>query len=225
MPRKTAAASLDRALSHLSPAERWHEWMRRIEAVLFASATPVPRAVLARVVGEECRLDLLIDALRDDLADRPYEIISVAGAFQMRTRPRFAAAIRAAGVAPEAPDDLSRADMLALMTIAYFQPVTRAEMTAILGQEISRDRIGRLRRLDLVASGPRSPRPGAPQTYVTTTAFLARWDLESLRDLPQREELEAAGLLSRDTVLDVVGALRDRWEDMDPVGEEEEEGI
>ena len=42
--------ALDTELEELPPELRWREWMGRIEAVIFASATPVPRADLARVV-------------------------------------------------------------------------------------------------------------------------------------------------------------------------------
>jgi chromosome segregation and condensation protein ScpB len=46
----------------------------------------------------------------------------------------------------------------------------------------------------LIATGPREPRRGAPYTFVTTEAFLAAFDLASLADLPDREQLEDAGL-------------------------------
>jgi chromosome segregation and condensation protein ScpB len=58
---------LDRALADLPPDLRWLEWMRRIEAVLFASAAPVPREDLARVVGQGVSVDLLIEDLAADL--------------------------------------------------------------------------------------------------------------------------------------------------------------
>ena len=47
----------------------------------------------------------------------------------------------------------------------------------------------------LIATGPRSPRRGAPYTYVTTEQFSVAFDLESLRDLPDREQLEDAGIV------------------------------
>ena len=50
---------------------------------------------------------------------------------------------------------------------------------------------------ELIATGPRSPQPGAPHTYVTTPAFLTLWGLPSLRDLPDLDRLEDAGLLGR----------------------------
>jgi len=74
---------------------RWREWMLRVEAVIFASAEPVTRDTLARVVGKDCSIDLLIDDLQDELRDRPYELVSVAGGWQHRTRTRFADTIRA----------------------------------------------------------------------------------------------------------------------------------
>ena len=51
---------LDRELAVLPPELRWREWMRRIEAVLFASSAPVAREDLARVVGQGASVDLLI---------------------------------------------------------------------------------------------------------------------------------------------------------------------
>ncbi len=50
---------------------RWRESMGRIEAVLFASAAPVPRDVLAKLAGDEAVLDDLIAEIRDELKARP----------------------------------------------------------------------------------------------------------------------------------------------------------
>ena len=77
---------------------------------------------------------------------------------------------------------------------AYNQPITRDGLKDIFGKEISRDVIGRLHARDLIATGPRSPRRGAPYTFVTTEKFLVAFDLESLRDLPDREQLDDAGV-------------------------------
>ncbi|MBU1836183.1 MAG: SMC-Scp complex subunit ScpB, partial [Alphaproteobacteria bacterium] len=59
----TDLSDFDRELEDLPTALRWREWMRRIEAVLFATASPVSRANLARVVGQGVSVDLLIDDL------------------------------------------------------------------------------------------------------------------------------------------------------------------
>jgi segregation and condensation protein B len=85
--------------------------------------------------------------------------------------------------------------MVTLTAIAYLQPVTRAALSRLAGKEISRDLIARLKRLDLIATGPRAPEPGAPYAYVTTRNFLSVFGLASLRDLPDLERLQDDGLM------------------------------
>ncbi len=105
----------------------------------------------------------------------------------------------AAGTTDAKP--LSQAEALVLLCIGYFQPITRGELSRFFGREISRDTIGHLRRLGFIAAGPRSPQPGAPYTYVTTREFLSHFGFDTLRDLPDMEALEDAGLLSKDRLL------------------------
>jgi len=190
------SGELDRELEDLPPPARWREWMGRVEAVVFASAQPVLRENLAKVVGNTCNLDLIIDDIKDELRGRPYEIVSVAGGWSFRTRLGFGEAIRAALGGP-AKSELSKPNAVVLMAIAYFQPITRGELSQLLGREVSRDAIAALREQGLVAGGPRSPTPGAPYAYVTTPGFLGEFGFESLRDLPDVEKLADAGLLGR----------------------------
>lgn len=196
--RASGSRLLDTELEHLPPELRWREWMGRVEAVIFAASEPVTRETLARVVGRSCSIDLIIDDIRQELRDRPYELVSVAGGWQHRTRKAFADVIRAAAGQVGDVRPLSRQEMLVLMCIAYFQPVTRGELSTFLGKEVSRDLISVLRGQDFIASGPRSPQPGAPYTYVTTKTFLSAFGLDTLRDLPDFEALEDAGLLSKE---------------------------
>ena len=194
--------SLDTELTDLPAQQRWREWMGRVEAVIFASAEPVDRETLARLVGRDCSIDLLIDDIREELRDRPYELISVAGGWQHRTRIRFADAIRSITGVEQHGRSLSQADLLVLSIVAYHQPITRGEISNIIGKEVSRDTIAHIRSLGFVSSGPRSPQPGAPYTLVTTRTFLSSFGLETLRDLPNVELLEDAGLLSRERMFD-----------------------
>ncbi|GAW37424.1 hypothetical protein RA2_04507 [Roseovarius sp. A-2] len=190
------APALDTELEDLPPELRWREWMGRIEAVLFASASPVRRADLARVVGQGASVDLLIEDIQAELAGRPYELVAVADGWSMRTRVRFADAIRTAGDVNEQLVDLNEFEVAVLASIAYHQPLTRDGLKDIFGKDISRDLIGRLRAQELITTGPRSPRAGAPYTYVTTQKFLMVFGMASLRDLPDREGLQDAGLAS-----------------------------
>ncbi|WGV18380.1 SMC-Scp complex subunit ScpB [Fuscovulum ytuae] len=187
-------AKFDRELADLSASARWREWMRRIEAVLFASASPVARDDLARVVGQGASVDVLIEDLAVDLEGRPYEVAQVGAGWMLRTRAAYAPAIRAVADVGGKGLNLSEQDMAVLAAIAFHQPISRDGLKEIFGKEISRDLIGRLAERDLIGTGPREPRRGAPYTFVTTETFLATFGMQSLRDLPDPEQLDDAGL-------------------------------
>jgi segregation and condensation protein B len=191
--------SLDVELADLPPAARWREWMLRVEAAVFASARPVPREALVRLVGEACRFDDLIADLIHELRGRPYDLTLVAGGYALRTKTRFAPAIRAAhpGLGRDDAAALTRTETFALTAIAYLQPVTRGEISKLAGREISRDVIGALKRHGLIDGAIRAPQPGAPFAYVTTRKFLEAFGFASLRDLPDLERLKAEGSVQR----------------------------
>lgn len=190
-----APDDLDLDLHDLPEPQRLREWMGRIEAVLFASATPVSRRTLAKVLGQGADLDALIAAIQSELDNRPYELAEVAGGWMLRTRAPYAAAVKAARDPGDRLSELADFDVAVLAAIAYNQPITRNALKDIFGKEVGRNLIGRLREMDLVSNGPRSPRPGAPITFVTTDNFLTMFDLTSLRDLPDRDELREAGFI------------------------------
>jgi chromosome segregation and condensation protein ScpB len=213
----------DPELSDLPQAMRWREWMGRVEAAIFAAREPVGREALARLVGKHCNLDDLIADIVDELRARPYEIVFVAGGGQFRTRPRFANAVRAANsgdLRDAGAPELTPTEILAVTAITYLQPATRAELSRLAGREISRDVIGRLKRLDLIDGALRAPQPGAPFAYVTTKKFLEVFGLATLRDLLDIEKLDDEGLLqptqsdvTLDDALGLSGGDRDFFEE------------
>jgi len=199
MARKASPEpDFDRELFDLPPELRWREWKARIEAVLFAAPKPVAREILARVVGRDCALDLLLDDLKEDLRGRPIELVRAGKSFSLHTRSAFGPAVRVAFDIPADARQLSKLEAGVLMAVAYFQPVTRSELSEMFGCEISRDLIAGLREEGLIAAGPRSPRLGAPYAYVTTEKFLLAFGFESLRDLPDLQALKDAGLMRAD---------------------------
>jgi segregation and condensation protein B len=199
MARKPSPVpDFDRELADLPADLRWREWKARVEAVLFAAAKPVGREILARVVGRDCALDLLLDDLREDPRGRPIELKRAGGSYSLHTRPAFGPALRVAFDIPADAKALTKLEAGVLMAVAYFQPVTRAELSETFGREISRDLIAGLRAEGLIAAGPRSPTLGGPYAYVTTEKVPLEFGFESLRDLPDHEALKDAGLLSAD---------------------------
>ena len=183
----TGESLFDRELADLPQDLRWREWMGRIEAVLFASASPVGREDLTRVVGQGVSVEMLIGDIQGELAGRPYELAQTAGGWMFRTRIQFADVIKAVADLGDQTLAFTEMEMGVLCAIAYHQPIDRAGLKDIFGKDVSRDLLARLRVKDLIASGPRAPRAGAPHTFVTTDTFLVTFDLHSLRDLPELE--------------------------------------
>ena len=123
--RRERESPFDPDLAELPEAARWREWMGRVEAAIFAAPSPSPREALAKLVGKNCKLDDLIADIVDELRARPYEVVFVAGGYQLRTKPRFAGAIRAAnaGTLRDAGlPELTPTELLAVTAIAYLQP-------------------------------------------------------------------------------------------------------
>ena len=118
----------DPELPELPEGARWREWMGRVEAAIFAAPTPVPREALAKIVGKNCNLDDLLADIRDELRPRPYALVQVAGGWQLRTKPRYASAIRALDndAKDAGPPELTPTELRTVTTIAYLQPATRA---------------------------------------------------------------------------------------------------
>jgi segregation and condensation protein B len=216
--RRNSEDILDVELADLPPAARWREWMLRVEAAIFASTHPVPREALVRLVGKDCRFDDLVADLTQELRSRPYDLVLVAGGYALRTKTRFAAAIRVAHPGQLQDDgltDLTRTETFVLTAIAYLQPITRGDISKLAGREISRDVIASLKRHGLIDGAIRAPEPGAPFAYVTTRKFLEVFGFASLRDLPDLERLKAEDLLQRgqgDADLDSALGLADEHE-------------
>jgi segregation and condensation protein B len=172
---------LDRELAVLPPDLRWREWMRRIEAVLFASATPVARDDLARIVGQGASVDLLIEDLVIDLEGRPYEVARVGSGWMLRTRAAYASAICAAADVGDQALNMSEFDLAVLAAIAFHQPISRDGLKDIFGKEISRDLIGRLAecRVDVKRGHPQfvwwSGSMRALSNFVPARPYIARF--------------------------------------------------
>ena len=180
----------ERELEDLPRDMQWREWMNRIEAVIFASPEPVARDTLQQIIGQGVNIDLLIGDIQSELKGRPYELVQVGGAWTHRTRAQYASVIKTATELQSQELGFTELEMAVLATIAYQQPISRARLADAFGKDVDRDIIARLRHKKLIANGPRSPGPGAAHTFVTTSQFLLMFDLKSLRDLPESEDLE-----------------------------------
>ena len=166
--------------------------LRLIEALLFASERPMGDADLQARLPEGLGLEPLLDTLRAHYRFRGINLVRVAGGWTFRTAPDLAGLLAQETVQAR---KLTRAQIETLAIIAYHQPVTRAEVEEIRGVTLAKGTLDLLMEAGWVMPKGRRETPGRPATWVTTDGFLVHFGLDSLRDLPNIDELRAAGLL------------------------------
>jgi segregation and condensation protein B len=168
------------------------EQLRLLEALLFASPEPLPEDELARRLGEEADVPVLLGELAAAYAERGVNLVRAAGGWTFRTAPDLAPLLRSERAVAR---KLSRAAVETLAIVAYHQPVTRAEIEAIRGVALARGTLDRLMEAGWVRPMGRRETPGRPLNWATTPGFLSHFGFDSLGELPGLEELRAAGLL------------------------------
>ncbi|MDR6851445.1 segregation and condensation protein B [Sphingomonas sp. BE123] len=168
------------------------ETMRAVEAVLFAAEAPLTLGDLRAYVGEEADIVAALLALTEHYAGRGIELVERGGRWHFQTAPDLANFLRRDR---EDSRKLSRAGIETLAIIAYHEPVTRAEIEAIRGVQISKGTLDVLMEAGWIRPAGRREVPGRPLMYATTPEFLTHFGLASRRDLPGIDDLRAAGLL------------------------------
>lgn len=166
--------------------------IRAVEAVLFASEAPLSVDEIRAYVGLEVDIRAALAALGDHYAGRGIELVRRGDRWHFQTAADLAHLLRRDR---EDSRKLSRAGIETLAIIAYHEPVTRAEIEAIRGVQISKGTIDVLMEAGWVRPAGRREVPGRPLMYATTAGFLSHFGLASRRDLPGIEDLKAAGLL------------------------------
>ena len=167
------------------------EFIRSVEATVFASAEPLTVAVIELHVGEGDVAAALIE-LAERYQGHGVELVERGGRWHFQTAPDLAHLLRRTR---EEPRRLSRAATETLAIIAYHEPVSRAEIEAIRGVQISKGTLDVLMEAGWVKTAGRREAPGRPLLYATTAEFLTHFGLGSRRDLPGIDDLKAAGLL------------------------------
>lgn len=168
------------------------DFLRAVEAAVFASAAPISVADLRRHVGEGGDIGAVLRQLAQDYAGRGVNLVERGGRWHFQTAADLARILRHE---QEEPRKLSRAGMETLAIIAYHEPVSRAEIEAIRGVQVAKGTIDVLMQAGWVRPAGRREVPGRPLLYATTPDFLTHFGLASRRDLPGLEDLRAAGLL------------------------------
>jgi len=202
---------------------------RIIEAMIFASAEPVPEHILRKHLPEGLDIAEVLARISARYGeDSGLELRKVGGSWAIRTRADIAAMLT---LEKQSERPLSRAALEVLSIIAYHQPVTRAEIEEIRGVSISSGTMDILLELGWIKPRGRRRSPGRPLTWGTTEGFLDHFGLDDINALPGLDELQQAGLLrSGQSISDTAGignALASLWneESEDDASEEMEEHL
>ena len=139
---KTRAVSPETALQH----------RRMVEAILFASESPLSVDDIEERVGEGVDVMTHIEALTESYATAGVNLVRVAGKYMFRTAEDLSFLLRRE---VDEPRKLSRAAVETMAIIAYHQPVTRAEIEEIRGVSVSRGTVDQLIEMEWVRIGRR----------------------------------------------------------------------
>lgn len=163
-----------------------------IESLIFISVEPLTpekiKNVLTEYSGDE--IETALRELVEDYTspDSGIEIVRSAGGYLFSTKPEFDPWVKKL-LNLDKRSRLSAAALETLSIIAYHQPVTLAEVSAIRGVDATHS-LKTLLIKRLVKITGRKKSPGKPLIYRTSTKFLTYFGLDSLKDLPTNEEIE-----------------------------------
>jgi segregation and condensation protein B len=189
--------------------------LRAVEATLFAAEEPMSVIDIGLYVGDGVDVAAALAELQALHAGRGVELVERGGRWHFQTAADLAHILRRER---EESRKLSRAAVETLAIIAYHEPVSRAEIEAIRGVQISKGTLDVLMEAGWVRPAGRREVPGRPLTYATTQDFLTHFGLKSRRDLPGIDDLKAAGLLDPvDTAMERLG--------LEGADEEEDAGL
>jgi segregation and condensation protein B len=165
---------------------------RAVEATLFAAEEPLSAAEIATYVGADADVKGALAVLTEHYAGRGINLVERGSKWHFQTAADMAHILRRER---EETRKLSRAGIETLAIIAYHEPVSRAEIEAIRGVQISKGTLDVLMEAGWVRPAGRREVPGRPLTFATTPGFLAHFGLVNRKDLPGIDDLKAAGLL------------------------------
>lgn len=161
------------------------EAQRAIEAVLMVAEEPMPPHLLAQLLEiSPARVEELCDELAAayEAEDRGFVLVRVAGGYRFQSHPDLAPYVERFVLEGQSAR-LSGPALETLAIVAYKQPVSRAQISAIRGVNVD-GVIRTLSQRGYIDEVARDPGPGQAVLYGTTPLFLEKLGLDSIDDLP-----------------------------------------
>ncbi len=173
-----------------------------IESLIFISLEPLTLEKIKGICTEfsEEEIEAAIQELTENYSSnqRGIQIVQAAGGYLFSTKSEHDQWVRRL-LRLEQKNKLSHAALETLATVAYHQPMTLAEISALRGVDASHSLKTLLQR-KLVKITGRKKSPGRPLIYRTTDRFLSYFGLNSLSDLPSEKEITK--ILDEENILD-----------------------
>ena len=170
---------------------------REIEGVIFAAAEPLDVDTIESKLSKKLNVLKSLEKLQQEYSNRGINLVCIKDKWSFRTSPKLANLMSQEKTVEK---KLSRAAVETLAIIVYHQPVTRAEIEEIRGVAFGTNTLDILMELNWVKPGSRKDVPGRPIQYVTTDEFLSHFNIQKLSDLPNIDELGAAGMIDSSSV-------------------------
>ena len=180
--------------------------LRLLEALLFASQKPISEKQLVERLPNDADISKLVSVLKDIYDGHGINLVQVGSGWAFRTAPELGSHLV---LERDVRRKLSRAAVETLSIIAYYQPITRAEIEEIRGVTVSKGTIDVLFEAHWIGPKGRRRSPGRPVTWGTTEQFLDHFGISRLDDLPGVDELKAAGLLTKKPAIQNLGTFSD----------------
>lgn len=173
------------------PEASREELMGALESVLFVTGEPLPKPEIARAFSlNQLELNVLLSELEGELEKnrRGIRLFTTDDTVQLVSAPEYNEWLVKL-LAPPQEKNLSDSMMETLSVIAYRQPVTRADIEAVRGVRCEYA-VSQLLKQGFIKELGRKEVVGRPMLFGTTDAFLRRFGLHSIDELPPMPEIE-----------------------------------
>jgi segregation and condensation protein B len=164
-----------------------------VEGLLLAAGRPLTLDNIIQVFSKDEQpdskeLELVMDSIAEDCADRGFELKEVASGFRFQVKQELSDWI--AKLWEERPPRYTRALLETLALVAYRQPITRGDIEEIRGVGVSSNIVRTLLDREWIRVVGHRDVPGRPAMFATTKQFLDYFNLKSLKDLPPLSEIK-----------------------------------
>ena len=175
-----------------------------LEAILFASGEPINEDDLLDKISDKKNINIFLEEIKNFYKDRGINLVKTGKKWSFRTSSEISDELT---IFKTQKRKLSRAALETLSIIAYQQPITRSEIENIRGVQMGRGSIDHLMEIGWVKPSGRKNIPGKPTLWSTTDLFVEHFGLNSLSDLPNKDELKASGFLDKRAAIATISDL------------------